>query len=447
MANRCARSLAYLLCTGIAVAAVGLNGRSATPTTRIKQPAAQIYAGACDATDVLQVLGKGGLAQKPSPPHADVLFVWGRIATCKSIIYRYIATQAPAGRIIAHSAPGLPPLPPPQPSTTPPPGCSVSEPGTKKPSYDLLGLYSALTFCNKWIAANIPSASPTPQPVGFHSPYPGSLDPWTKPIYVLALASDAPTSAQLSLQLANDLRSPKMHPEVEVGYTPSPSPDIYSDRADRFVVIAAPTWTLSQYQQQCFNDPSTAGAVVAVQPGTQSSSWNFALQASWTALSVQLMVLDCEPTNSAYVNNAAYITYVSHVRTRTGRRYSFNLSTALGLLGGYLALQSNTTKTFTAATPPAPPYNKFAESQYTISNIQGTGAGAAVAVAGLSPLSAIGQGNNNIDAQTAGAIAPVLLVLIDDLMWTCTKPLPGGTSFPEPQCRWFSYRPPAPPQP
>ena len=238
-----------------------------------------------------------------------------------------------------------------------------------------------------------------------------------------------------------------MHPDVPVGQSALPVKDIYSNRVVRYAVVAAPTWNLAQYQQQCFNDPSTSGAIVAVQPGTQTSSFNLLFQASWTALNVQLMVLDCEPTNTAYINNAAYITWLSHVRTGTGRRYSFNLATALGLLGGYLALESARTTTSTVTKPhPTPVPGSSYESQYTIGNNQGSGAVGVVGVAALTPLSALGQGPST-DAQTAGAMAKVLPRLIDDLMWTCTKDKPGYTSFPEPQCQWFTYRPLAPPLP
>jgi hypothetical protein len=86
-------------------------------------------------------------------------------------------------------------------------------------------LYSALGYCIGWIANNVPSPSastPTPQPVGFHTPFPGTNDTWTKVVYAMALASDSNVAAQISLQLANNLRAPSMHPDVLRGETPPP---------------------------------------------------------------------------------------------------------------------------------------------------------------------------------------------------------------------------------
>jgi hypothetical protein len=439
-------SVAAMVLFSVASFSAAINGGRAASSSKPAKAAPlepPYYASAtCDTAEVLSLIGKDGLLQK-APRHAAIL-LQRRIMACQDVIGKYIAalTPAPPSGVAINPSP-LPALPPPAPQISTPPGCTALIPGTSSLSYDPLRLYSALTYCTNWIARNIPSpapSTPTPRPIAFHTPYPGSTDPWVKVVYVLAQAADAPTSAQLALQLANNLRSPAMH-------VSGLSKDIYSNRPVKYIVVAAPGWTLAQYQQQCFNDPSTSGAIVAVQPGTQSSSFNLLFQVSWTALNVQLMVLDCEPTNTAYMNNAAYITWLSHVRTGTGRRYSFNLATALGLLGGYLALQSAETTTYTVRKPhPTPSPGATYESEYTVGSNQGVGANGVVAVAGLTPLSALGQGSN-VDAQTAGAMASVLQKLIDDLLWTCEKDKPGYTSFPEPQCQWFTYRPLASPAP
>lgn len=115
-----------------------------------RAPLLSLYAAPCDTSDVLKVLGKSGLRiPNRHDPHADVHFLWERIAACKSIIKDYIANLPPTNPGIAHSPPGLPALAPPQPTTTSPPGCSSSVPSntlTKTPSCDVLGLYSALTY-------------------------------------------------------------------------------------------------------------------------------------------------------------------------------------------------------------------------------------------------------------------------------------------------------------
>jgi hypothetical protein len=411
----------------------------------------------CSTTDLMAMLGKGGplqLAGLSGIPLQKARLeaaklIQARIAACKTVISQYIGGQSSAP-IIARNPPGLPPLPTPAAMTTPPPGCIVNEPGTKKTSYDPMRLYSALSYCVNWIGSNVasPAAStPTPQPIGFHTPFSGSAQPWTKVIYVLALASDPGVAAQMSLQLANNLRAPGMHPELPQGAAPTPQPDIYSDRLVRYTVVAAPAWKLSDYQQQCFNDPSTAGAVVAVQPGAQSNAINAVIfSESYTNLNLQLMLLDCEPTNTAYVNNASYVMWLSHVRAGFGPRKYVNLSALLGALAIYFAFQSTTEKTFMYPPPshiaPGKPY----ETMYTLTSPGSTEATTALGVASAFSSVNIGQ-SPSPDGQTASAIEAALPQLVDDLMWTCNTVRPGYSEFPEPQCAWFSYRPKNPPTP
>jgi hypothetical protein len=314
-------------------------------------------------------------------------------------------------------------------------------------------LYSALGYCIGWIANNVPSPSastPTPQPVGFHTPFPGTNDTWTKVVYAMALASDSNVAAQISLQLANNLRAPSMHPDVLRGETPPPQPDIYSDRLVKYVVVAAPSWKIADFRQQCFDDPSTAGAIVAVQPSSRSSVFNVFFGDSSTTLNVQLVVVNCEPTNTSYTSNATYITSLSHVRAGTGERYNANYGALLALLGTYFAGKTNKVKIYTYGTPKpknqATPLGWY-ESSYTLTAPWANEA--AVAVAAGSALGAnppFGWAPS-IDSQTSGAIASVLPQLVDDVMWTCTKMRPGDVSFPQPQCYWFSYRPATRPKP
>lgn len=396
----------------------------------------------------LQIAGAGGITFQNASREAAKL-IQARIAACKSIISKYIAGLSPAP-IIARNPPGLPPLPPPAPLTTTPPGCVVNVPGTKITSYNPMRLYSALSYCVAWISSNISSSAagtPTPQPIGFHTPFSGSVEPWTKVIYVFALASDPGVAAQMSLQLANNLRSPTMHPDLPRGAAPTPQPDIYSDRLVRYTIVAAPSWKLLDYQQQCFNDPSTAGAIVAVQPGTQSNAINAIVYSeAYTNLNLQLMLLDCEPTNTAYVNNASYVMWLSHVRAGFGPRKYVNLSALLGALAVYFAFQSTKTTTYVIPPPSYVAHGMPYPTTYTLTSAGSTEAATSLGVAGALSSTNIGQ-SPSPDGQTASAIEAVLPQLVDDLMWTCKTVRPGYSEFPEPQCAWFSYRPKKEPQP
>jgi hypothetical protein len=427
-----------ILLLSLAIVIVGLGASSnAAAVKSSKKPPPQAIA-ICDTSDVMTLLGRGGPLQHD--PLDATTFIQQRIGACKSVIYKYIAgLSAPA--IIARNPPGLPALPTPSPNPTFPAGCST-QPYTNYANYKPIALYSALTFCIRWIAGNVPPppspGTPTPQPIGFHTPFPGSGDPWTKVIYVLGLASDPGVAAQLSLQLANAVRSPKMRSDL-------PKPDIYSDRPVLYEVAAMPTWKLADYQQQCFTDPSTAGAIVAVQPGTQSNAYNLIFGSSWTYLNLQLMVLDCEPTSAAYVNNAAYFTWLSHVKAGRGSRYYLNLSTALGVLAMVAGLQNPKTTTYKYPPHTHPPGQPYATS-YTQSTFGSTEATTAASVASAFSSSYIFQ-SPSPDGQAADAIKQVLPKLFDDLMWACASTPPGKTAFPQPQCEWFIYRPKAQPPP
>jgi hypothetical protein len=424
----------------VALVLVALVPSPRTPAASAKSGTIPAYTmSVCSTADLATMLGERGALQNNR--RAAVLLIQARIGACKRAINQYIADLSPSP-IIARNPPGLPPLPTPSPVTTAPPGCRQASPGSNKSSDDPFQLYSALTFCVSWISSNVPSASsstPTPRPIGFHTPTSGSADTWNRPVYVLALASDANVSAAISLKMADMLRSPAMNSKLPRGETPPPVPDIYSDRLVRYRVLAEPAWTLAQYQQQCSSDPSTAGAIVALQPGAASALFSFFLNRSVTTVTMQLMVVDCEPTNTAYVNSAAYITYLSHVRDKQGQRFSLNLSQLLGGTALYFAFKPPNTTTTTFKIHPTPvPSNKPEETSYTTStNIGGVGV-AAVGVAGLAPFNALGDQPSG-DAQAASAISKLLPELINDLMVPCQQLRPGDSSFAQPQCEWFKY--------
>jgi hypothetical protein len=432
----------------VALVLVVLAESPGAPAARTSGAMPAYTISVCSTADVATMLGERGALQNNR--RAVVLLIQARIGACKRAINRYIAGLSPSP-IIARNPPGLPPLPAPSPVTTAPAECRQAPPGSTKSSNDPFQLYSALTFCVSWISSNVPlpsSGTPTPRPIGFHTPASGSTDTWIRPVYVLAPASDANVSAAISLKMADTLRSSYMNSKLPKGATPPPVPDIYSDRLVRYRVLAEPAWTLAQYQQQCFSDPSTAGAIVALQPGTASTLFSFFLNRSVTTVTMQLMVVDCEPTNTAYVNSAAYITYLSHVRAKQGQRFSLNLSQLLGATALYFAFKPPNMTTTTFKIHPTPvPSNKPAEIGYTTStNLSGVGV-AAVDVAGLAPFNALGDQPSG-DAQIATAISKLLPEMIDDLMRPCQQLRPADSSFVQPQCEWFKYYQPLPnPQP
>lgn len=428
--------------------------RSSTPTPTPTPPPADYGWAVCSTADVLSIVGKTGPLYNQTD--GAVSMIQARIAACKRTINQYIAGLTPAGPPIAQNPPGLPPLPAPTPQTTTPPQCSTSVPGTKTPTKEPMVLYSALTFCTAWIAKNIPTpagGTPTPQPIGFHTPFAGSLDPWNKAVYVMALASDPLLSAQIAMQLANNLRDPKMNPRA---FASPGSPgaiytrlkrDIYSNQIVKYVVVPAPAWGLDKYQQQCFNDPSTAGAIVAVQPSVENRTYNLFASASTTIVNMQLMVIDCEPTNTSYTNNAAYITWLSHVRSGGGTRVSINLATLLAAGAIYYGFQSQKTTTYTLGAPSPIPLGSTYQTAYTVTsrsaNETSTAVGAASALGTSAAFGEVPSG----DAQTAAAVKSLLPQLVDDLMYPCNMNFPEQTSLPQPQCFWFTYRPTATPKP
>jgi hypothetical protein len=391
--------------------------------------------GPCDSSDVLGLLGKDGLL-RGAPKHATAL-IKARIAECKAVMAKYFAglpTPPPTLPPIVTAWPGPVPLPalsPPTPFPTAPAACDNSS------TNDPMRAYAALDYCTGWITRYVssppPAVSPTPQPIAVHTPPAKSSVLWNKVVYVMALASDAPTSAQVALQLTDELRTRRL--------ARGPVPDPYAPQFNvQYNFVAQPTWTLAQYQQQCFSDPSTAGAIVALQPSTQSASYNVLFSASWTKVGLEAIVLDCEPTNTAYVNNAAYITWISDVHTNTGRRYSFALASALAVLSAIVTLHPTRSTTYTTVPPsPLPAAGTSYQTGYSSGTNQGVGLTAAAGVAALTPLAStnIGQGPGP-DAQTAAAIQKDMKVLLPDLVSACTRTTPAQPFNLSPtQCQWF----------
>lgn len=418
---------AALLAVSLGVLMAG-SARADAPSSTVVQA---YPPGPCDASDVLAMIGKDGPLNGRKYAAA---VIQSRLGECQEIIKKYIdslPTPAPSSTPFVTAVPGLPS---PTPVPTRPPGC---EPHSTD---DVVRAYAALTFCSKWIARNVPSpapaSSPTPPPLTFKGPGADSSAPWSKFVYVFALASDAPTSAQISLLLAGELKSR----QLERG----PVPDLYApSKMVKYKIVAQPAWSLAQYQQQCFIDPSTAGAIVVLQPSTQSASYNALFSASWTKVGLEAIVLNCEPTNTAYTNNAAYITWISDVHTQTGRRYSFSLSSALAVLSAIVALHPARTTNYTTVAPsPLPSPGSSYQTGYSSGTNQGVGLTAAAGVAALTPLAStnIGQGPGP-DAQTAAAIFKDVRVLIPDLLSPCYDQGSSRTSnLPATQCQWFTAK-------
>jgi hypothetical protein len=391
--------------------------------------------GPCDASDVLNLTASAGPLHNASR-HAIALLA-ARIRECESIIANYVKQLPSSAPVVVASvdpALNLPNLPSPSPRPTSPPQC-----GGYNEVYDVVRTYAALLSCQQWIARYISSPTPaTPQPLVFHTPSAESASAiWEKHVYVLSLASDAPTSAQVVYHVAQEFGNLSSRVGDHDRYIPK--------RSVTYKVLAEPLWTVSTYQQQCLNDSSTAGAVVLLPPSTQSGTWNLLLSASWTSVGMQAIVLDCEPTNTSLVNNQSYITWISAVDTGTGRRYSFSLATALSLLQGYQVFHPLTTYSYSVAPPsPSPAPGASYKTGYSTTNGQVSNYIGAAGVAALTPLSqtSLGQGAPTTDSQIAEAIRQGVPVLFREMKAFCASAegaAPVAPSLTETQCQWFKF--------
>jgi hypothetical protein len=315
-------------------------------------------------------------------------------------------------------------------------------------SHDPMVLYGALGKCLAFIKA-LPSPTPTPSstPVTFRSP--ANALPDHKVIYTMALAADAPSAAQLAVRTAGYLN------RIDVVPIPTPTPsnappqhrafDPISGTEMSYIVSAQPGWALTQYQQQCANDPSTAGAVVILAPGTQTAVTNYLFWAtSWTKVTLQAMVLDCEPISTTYLGNVAYITYVSNVHEGLGPRTSIPLATYLAVLSAITALHpsttTGTTTNYSAATPSPPVVGKEYPSGYQQSTSTTTNPNGALLIAasgflgGLSTVNIGEQGSN--DVQLAKAADRILPSLVGEMATACQAQSRNVPTQPD---YWFCY--------
>jgi hypothetical protein len=400
-----------------------------------------VSAGPCDTSDLPMLLGAHG--PLASNRHAAIVVLAGRIVGCRQIISQFYAGLPTAPPIVIHDNPTKLPafvLPSPLPS----PDCKEVGWIRRYDVADFALAFNMLGYCAQWVARNVPSpgpasisASASPSPIPFQTPQ-SSLA--TKTIYVLALASDAPTSAQIALRFT-DMLTQALRKKTDG--------DVYTNAAVQYQVLAAPTWTVAQFQLQCASDPSTAGAVIVLPPSTDSASWNFLLVSSWTRVGMQVMIADCRPTNTSYVNSASYLTWISRVEIGTGERLSFSLSTALGLYSGILASHPQHTNTYSYPTPTPNPVTGVSgtvgsatQTGYTTGTNTGVGYAAGVAVAALTPLASTNLGlGAGVDAQTAQGIIADVPKLETDMLKSCP---PEGESpkvlSPQLlQCRWFDY--------
>jgi hypothetical protein len=377
------------------------------------------YAAPCDTAEVLSLIGDKGLMQR-APQHA-VALISGRILTCRQLIAAYENGFPPPPPDIVKLVPPTPyPALAPK-YAQPPADCA---PRAVTTSTDPMKLYAILGQCAAYVKAiPTPGASPTPPPIGYKMSPPVLGVPTTKVIYALALATDAPTSAQLSLRLANELKAHVLADGTAI--------DPFTTAFVTYKVVAQPTWTLTQYAQQCFNDPSTAGAIVVLPPGTQSAVANALLLSwSWTTLDLQALVVNCEPTNLTFTNNAAFVTAVTNVRSRKGTRYGVPIASLLAVVSGITALrpvhQTGTTTTYAVAPPSASPApgveTKTGETKAdsTTTNQNGNALIVASSALGQVASTVVGQVGAT-DAQTAAAAKSAIPEIVAELIDPCPK--------------------------
>ncbi|MBV8281650.1 MAG: hypothetical protein JO347_06240 [Candidatus Eremiobacteraeota bacterium] len=377
--------------------------------------------GPCATSDVLTMIGKDGVLDGDVKNSSALILA--RLHQCQYILNNYVASLPSTPPTIQARSP-FANLVVSTPKPTVPPECIQTPSAHNDPAR----LYSMLAFCSG-VVASIPSPTPSP-------PIPYKASRGYKIIYALGLAGDAPTSAQISWRLAYSLKN-ALENKYPEGSTPPPDPYIEGDHPVRYAVAAAPSWTLAQYQQQCSSDSSTAGAIAMLQPGTDNPNFNaLAVFLSTTRVRAQAIVLDCEPTNTAYTNSASYVTWVSDFYENTGTRWSIPLATLLSAAAAYLIFHPNTSTMYTVAPPASVSPQQSYESGSTTMTNSGAGAIAAAGVAALTPFS-----STNVlaapapDSQAARAIEKDVNSLMDDLAYSCSD---DSNLI---QCNWVVARP------
>jgi|GEM_PF-3045454 len=404
--------------------------------------------GPCDASDVITLIGKDGVLdlekqQRTLNRRASAMLA-ARIKGCRALIRAALPSAPP--RIV-----NLAGIPTPSAQPTPLVGCTGT-PTDPDPVHE----YAALLYCTNWIAKNIPSPSPTPA-IAFRPPNcigaaPGSCG--FKAVYVFAMATDAPTAAQVTLQLTRTLQTAKYDPPADCKSLNKPDdcnqvfrsagsdPWIPSQR-DNWMLVAVPGWGLQQYQQQCASDSDTAGAIVVMPPGSANWTINTLFATSRTRVTAQTLVADCEPANSAYTSTASYITWAGTVHEGVGEHVSLSVSTILAALTGYSALHPTQSQTYVRTTPvpaPSPTLGPFIETQYTTNIVPGADLYAAAAVTALTQVSSANLGaQSSPDAQARAAMVSLAQDVVRELATSCAPSNRAQLT----QCAWINT-PPSP---
>jgi hypothetical protein len=389
----------------------------------------------CDASDVVPgLIGAKTSLFYGAPLHAAE-FLQARIDACAAVIQAWqVAFPTPRpviDNVPFPAAPGPPPSP-----------CH-----TNKLNAEVSYLYAMLQGCVAYTKAYVPPlATPTPASLFGSTPPPmphsAPSQTWHKNIYVMALASDAPTSAQISYRLRDAL--------LKNATLSTAAPDPYlKNVVDSFILVAEPGWTLTNLQAQCFSDPSTTGAIVALQPSQQGNTFNLVLMNTWTVLSWQTVIITCDPTNIAYTGNAAYIRWVTRVESGRANSFSVSLAWALGAMAGVQAFNPTRTTSyaFSSPEPPALPGQSYPTGYSVGVPSSAAGAFAAAGIAALTPVSGTSSPNllqgNEPDGQVAAAIIKAAPKVASDILAPCDpkgdhNEYGRGTS---PQCVWFSKNP------
>ncbi len=192
---------------------------------------------------------------------------------------------------------------------------------------------------NVRIATPAPTATPVPTPTP--SPTPLILNYAQRTIFVVALATDAPTAAKISNEVALQMNG---FGAKDRGPHPFTNP-----------FFPEPGWQLADYLTQCSRDRSTAGALIIMPPVVRSATNNFLIgSAAFTSVDFFAVLADCDEHGQANV-------LWKSDREYSGKGNATSVS-LLSLLVGYNAIanhsgssQTQTTVTYPTAPPTATP--------------------------------------------------------------------------------------------
>ncbi len=400
-------------------------------------------AGPCDNSDLPTLLGAAhGILDAGSPALHEILL--GRLDTCRSAVDTYVGHLPP---LPSPTSEFLKWLPTPTPLTTPPPNCtsSAADPLPGKNAQ----IYEVLARCIAFVKAVNSAPTPSPAPSIIPARIAGTDPKAVRVIYTLALASDAPTSARISFDLAAQL--------LTIGSLKNKDP--FTEGPVTFVVQPEPGWTLAQFQTQCAADGTTAGAIVALPPATNSSSDNWVFfSRSWTNVQSQVIVVDCEPSDFYQQNRSSYVTWSNNTELdRTGSRWSISIGSIVGLASAAQIFKpsstTSTANTYTIASPApgASPLSSYTQTNSTTTASSGN-TSAAATVALLNPFSSTSGGlASAVDAQTKDASSRLARAMASELLEPCSHltapPTPAPTQKQLPlavwqptQCFWFQSK-------